>query len=678
MNEAQQDFSRHLWRFTGAVLLALALMPLYTWLRDERTGLAGAVTADMAASAALLIWSGALIATAVGIATARFLTPERALACISRVRGFLISLDGRAFAAVTACVAALAAVLAGAFVFHRQPVLIDATAQLVHARYLAAGVAVAPADTVGFFRILQTVPVGAGWISQYPPLHPLLLSFAARLGAMWLLGPVALGAAVFLTARAVDRLMPQRAAARAGLALATLSPFMIAHAATFMSHTTAAAVMSIALYAAARAGIGRDAPLSSVWVVVCGLGVGAVFAVRPLTGLTVGLVLAIVLALRAHETALHRMRAVAMIIAGALPFVIGVALYNAHFFGNATTFGYDVALGPSAGLGFGIDPWGNQYGIREAFAYTTAELVTLSLQLFEMPLPLVAMTGLYLMTASVLSRAERILAALVLTPLLTNLMYWHHGLFMGPRMLNEYGILWAIVCTIALAGLLRAAPARLPGAAAAYSPRSFLTGAYGTAFLVATVLVPQRLMSYSAPPSRALGAAAIVDAGSLVFVHGGWTDRLAMRLVAHGWRLDQAETALRQNSTCAVQRALDDGSLTTLDLLPRATGLPERVDAPAGNGLRIVKGEAWPVSCFRQLAADSAGVMDPAALIWRGSLPGLPPSHLPTFARDLGPEINASLIALHPDAHVLMRDASGPVLVSYDVGMQRLWRGAAQ
>jgi hypothetical protein len=48
------------------------------------------------------------------------------------------------------------------------------------------------------------------------------------------------------------------------------------------------------------------------------------------------------------------------------------------------------------------------------------------------------------------------------------------------------------------------------------------------------------------------------------------------------------------------------------------------------------------------------------------------------FARDLGPEHNALLVAMHPQARVLMRDASGPILVPYDVGMQRLWNSTAQ
>ena len=46
---------------------------------------------------------------------------------------------------------------------------------------------------------------------------------------------------------------------------------------------------------------------------------------------------------------------------GAAPFVAALALYNAHFFGSPLRWGYEAALGPAAGPGFGVDPWGNAY-----------------------------------------------------------------------------------------------------------------------------------------------------------------------------------------------------------------------------------------------------------------------------------------------------------------------------
>lgn len=658
---------RDAWRVAGLALLLPAVAPLYIWLREPVTGLAGSATADMAAAATGMTWGGMMFAAAVGLIAARLLDPARTDAFIARTGAALMRTGGRTFALCVAVAGFVAALVVERVIFHGQPVLIDAITQLTHARYLASGHAVAPADTLGFFRLQQSAPVAGGWISQYPPLHIALLALGSMIRAPWIIGPVMLACALFFTARAADRLMPGRAAPRAGLILAAVSPFMLAHAATFMSHTTAAACIALALYCVSRS-----------WNAGSGFAIGAAFATRPLTGLTVGAVITAALLLRSQVPVRARLASVAALAIGALPLIAATAIYNAHYFGSPVRFGYDVALGPSAGLGFGLDPWGNTYGLKQALAYTSAELASLSLQLFEMPLPLIAIAGVYLVLQRSLAWGESLLFAVAMAPLVTHLAYWHHGLFMGPRMLNDYGIAWSIACIVALAGILRSVPARVTGTLADYSPRSFIAGAYAAGFVGVILLVPTRLGSYAAPPSRAFDAAKSAGAGTLVFVHGGWGDRASMQLAARGWRLDEVEAALRQNSTCAVQRVID-GTLarTALDLRPRATGLPERVEFPAGNGLRVVQGEPWTASCARQVGADSAGVIDPAPLLARGSLPALAATRAPLFARDLGPALNRHLLAAHTgtNAQLMIRDADGkPVLIPYEAGIRRIWK----
>jgi hypothetical protein len=355
-------------------------------------------------------------------------------------------------------------------------------------------------------------------------------------------------------------------------------------------------------------------------------------------------------------------------VCGAAPFLIGVAVYNRHYFGSFTTFGYDIALGPNAGLGFGVDPWGNTYGLKQALQYTSAEMASLSLQLFETPIPLVALIGVFLLVRGPRTAGEKTIAVIALAPLVAHLFYWHHGLFMGPRMLNEYGIVWSALAIIAVARLYTAAPARTP-VLHGYSPQTFLVGSIATAFFGALILAPQRLRAYAVPASPAYAVAVTAKRGGVVFIHGGWGEREAMQLAAHGWRLDDVESAVRQNSSCAVQRVIDGhASRASLDLVPRATDLPRRAEFPPGNPIRIAPNETLTASCARQIRADSAGIIDPSSLLWRGG------TDIPVFARDLGPEINSTLARTDPDARVLLRGAAGnPVLVPYAAAMRTLW-----
>jgi hypothetical protein len=179
------------------------------------------------------------------------------------------------------------------------------------------------------------------------------------------------------------------------------------------------------------------------------------------------------------------------------------------------------------------------------------------------------------------------------------------------------------------------------------------------------------------PPSPALAAAAPAETPALVFVHGGWTSRIAMRLAAGGMTLDSVETAIRQNPTCRVQEFLDGArTRADLDFTPRATGLPAVAEISPGNRIRVVPDEALPVRCQREIVADRRGTVEVATLYWKSDLPGLEGGGV-MFVRDLGPEENAAFIARHPERRpyvMLTRDPeSGPELVEYRDGMEMLW-----
>ncbi len=655
-------------RLVGAALLLLALVPVYGWLAVPETGLAGEATAAAAATTAALAWGGTLLLAIPALVAARLIPVVRLERGIARAARVVARAPVRVCATASALVALSLTLAFERFVLNGQPMLVDAMSQLLHARWLAAGQWAGPDAELGaFVNLQQSLFTEHGWVSQYPPGFVVLLALGFLAGAVWLVGPVLLAATAVLTMLAADRLLPgRRAEARLGAGLVAVSPFLVAQAGAYMSHAAAAALGAAAIWAATHVASGGRR-----WAWLAGAALGALFATRPLTALAIGVLVGILV--------LARPTRLGWFVLGGAPFVLGVALWNAHLFGGPATWGYTAALGPAAGPGFGIDPWGNVYGPAQALAYTSAELTALSVFLFEAPLPVVGLIGLAILIAPRMAAGERVILAWAVLPLAANLLYWHHGLFMGPRMLADAAPAWSLLAVLSVVALVR----RVPATAGAWSPRVFAT-TLAAGGLVAGLawLGPARLMSYALPPAEALAAASPAAASpALVFVHGGWTSRVAMRLAAAGMRLDSVETALRQNTTCAVEQwvtAREAGAPgpPPLDFVPRASSLPAAVEISPGNRIRTRPGEAMPAVCAREIAADLDGVIDVATLFWRGDLPGRP-GHGIVWVRDLGPERNARLLERFRDrqAWFLVPSAADgkPALLPYDEGVARTW-----
>ncbi len=690
-------------RWVGALLIALTVLPLHRLLSAE-TGLAGAATVAMTDHTRALAWSGLLVVVLVGVLAAR-LVPYVVFARYGTMLcDAMLRPRAPVFAAVLAVLAFALAAAFNVFVLAGQPNLIDAMSALLHARYIATGqLAGHGPDAGAFIHLQQSLYTENGWASQYPPGHIVLLAIGLRLGVPGMVGPLMLGIAVFFTTLAAERLLPHRlVAARLGALFAAVSAFGIAQAGAFMSHAPAAAFGALAIYGVARektfSGPGSTrvpgpsaAPGTSVvplhgsstgrgswgWALLSGAALGALFATRPLTAVAIGAV--VLLAVRPAPSRWIRM------VAGGLPFALGVFAWNNALFGSPFTWGYTAALGPDAGLGFGIDPWGNRYGGLEAIAYTSAELVALGVRLLETPIPLVAAIGLWLVLAPRLAAGERIVLAWALAPVAANLFYWHHGLFMGPRMLADVAPAWSLLGGLAIAGLVEGTrvsfrPAAGQDARSAWSPRAFAVTVFTVAILSGVVwFAPASLASHAQPPSPALAATARAETPALVFVHGDWRSRIAMRLAAAGMRLDSVETAIRQNPTCTVQRYLDGTARRNeLDFTPRATAIQPHTGVSPGS--RIIPSRAMPPACQREIAADARGTVEVATLYWKSDLPEVNADGV-MFVRDLGPEENARFMAMHPERRVyalLTRAPDAlPELVPFADGMTMLWRSAA-
>jgi hypothetical protein len=660
-------------RLSGAILAGLVAVPVYRLLYGREVGVIGADVLLVTEQDRALMLIGAPIALALGLVFARLAGEDGFERASRRIGRTLASIPGHRFALLLGAIATAYAAVFSLRVLDGSPNLIDAMTQLLHARFVAAGDLAGPVDRwLPFWIVQNSVVTDHGWVSQYPPGHVLLLAFGFLVGAVWAVGPILSGITVSLTALTADRLLPDDLpVARTGALLAASSPFFIAHAGAYMNHVSAAAMGAAAIYCSVRA---RDEQ-SLVWTLLAGAGIGAALTIRPLAAVATALTAAAIFAISYRREAAPPARWARTAFAaalGALPFVAALAAYNARFFGDPFRFGYTAAQGPAMGLGFHRDPWGNMYGLVEAVGFTSADLTALSLHLLGSPIPVVLVVGLFILSARRLTPGQQVLALWALIPVATGALYWHHGMFMGPRMLNEAAPAWALLAAVSAIGLVQLIPPSWE--ARGYSARAAL----GIAFAVAAVtgvlyLGPERLLQYGGAWQR-----------SLVFVHGGWTGRIAARLSAHGLRLDSLEAALRRNSTCDVQRFADEytkqprtGSVTQpLDFTLRAGNLP-RIYVSRGNWI-LQDNRTLPPDCRRQVAADTLGTVDVAPLAWKGDLPGAPRSGT-MIVRDLGPEANAALIAAHPDRVPMMfmrrSDEEAPVLLPYGAGASTLWPG---
>lgn len=673
-------------RVAGAVLLALVLLPVYRLLDTAGAGAfpRGSVAAAEISRTLLLV--GSFITIVIGVVISRVLDPAAIDRTLARVGAKLVSIPILWFAAGLGAITTLLTLVFSLVVLEGKPNLIDSMVQLTHARFIAAGQLSGPADELlEFWHLPNSLVTPNGWVSQYPPGYLLFLALGLRLGIVQAIGPIFAGLTVFFTALAAERLLrDDRATARLGSIMLCLSPFLIGLAGAFMNHVGAAAFASAAVYFAVRS---RDDD-SLWWAAASGASVGMVFSVRPLSAVVIALVVAVVWALKTRlgpAGLLSRFfQRTLSALAGITPILAGLGAYNLRFFGSPLRFGYFASQGPLVGPGFHRDPTGAMYGPVQALGFTSSDLVTVSLYLLETPLPAVVVVGLFLLLANRFTGGVRVIAFWALLPVVANALYWHHGMFMGPRMLNEFAAPWSLLLAVAAVGLVKLIPAdTLWGN---YSPRAALVLTLALSWLAGVAyLGPQRLASYGGgwmQSSRLLLPPQ--DRPSLVFVHGAWTGRVATRLLAHGMRLDSLEAALRQNSTCESDRyarwystpAPERGPAPPLDFSFVPNDPPPLMRIAEEDEIRVRPGAKLSPECLREVASDTLGIVDVGPLLWQGDLPGLAQEGR-MFARDMGPEANARLIRKYPDRVPLMllrlRDDQQPTLVPYQDGVKVLW-----
>lgn len=684
-------------RLFGVVLLAAAFLPLHRLLDPARTGPAGVSTRSVAEDSWVLGLSGTLIVVVFSWVVVRMSGAGTEKAEAGRTNPVVRAagrLSPRACAWLAGVVVLAGAAAVASLVHAGAPTSVDEMVQLAHARALASGSLGLPTGGTGAAWALQNgLLTESGWVSIYPPLHTLLLAIGISAGAAWLVGPIDVATATVATVLVVDRLVGPAPARLVGLLLA-VSPFWLLVGASHLSHSAAAAGLSLTLLFALRA---RDG--SALWAIATGAAIGLAVSARPWVGLAVGsTLLAVVWGIRGDagvdgseggggrvdggETGDRHGRGgpggalvprLAGLVLGGAPFALLLFAWNQVLFGSPFRLGYSAAFGPSHGLGFHTDPWGNRYGPIEALGWSGADLLQLGIRLLENPIPVVAVVGAGLLARAV-PKSARALVAWCAAALAANAVYWHHGVHFGPRMLFESTPAWLALFAVVVAGLFAS-----PKAATEYRVARWALGisiVVGLAFAPFVVTSATRSAPEDIPEGRP---------GEVVFVHGSWSSRVASRLHAAGMPRDSIETLLRRNDICAVDQAarrIDPTSRAALDGLD-TTPLPGspvtlelRLVSP-GNGVRVDPSRPPSPVCQREARADRLGVLELENVAWRLGGGADAPVR---YARDLGPAANLVVLdALGRPGRVLVDtgEASGLLLLDYDEGMELLWGGAA-
>jgi len=690
-------------RLVGGMLLLLSFAPLYLAIDAEDDALRQAIV-DVAGTTLALVQAGTLIAVLLGGLMAFVLPRARVLPILQRIGDRLTAIGTGTWAVGVSLLAFLLTVFVSTVMYRGLYTNIDEISSVIHARYLAAGqlAGVLPGSAAGWL-IPNMLTVDAGWVSQFPPSHLVLLAGGVALGVPMLLGPLLFAALAGLFTLCLARLLPEhQVAIRVSGLLVALSPFLSLLGAGGWSHASAGAFLWLTVYAALRA---RDGGWS--WSVLAGAAIGVAVCSRPWISVLLG-TLATLGVWLPHTLADERRtsgdtasshgrwpwlmaRAGGTVLGGA-PFALALGWYNRALFGAPTTLGYIAAFGERHGLGFHQDPWGNEYTPLDALGLTSGDVIVFGTQLLETPVPLGAVIGLWLLATRRVPAGTGFLVAWAVLPVAANSVYWFHS----SRMMYEAAPAWLALAVLALAPVFSADVGAVPQRSRRRRLEPASVGMWSAivAMVMAAFLgIPQRVGSYvwdSDTLTRLTVPTPPNAEPALIFVHASWNERLSARLQGPGgMRQDSVISLLRRNTNCSLHEytvAREQGVASEVTPLPavdlrQLAGTPAdivRPPVPEGTTLRTRQGERFSAACQRELNADRFGAVALAPLLWQGDLPGIERGE-PLFVRDLGPERNDVLVRHYSDrrAWVFVPKEPGapPELVPYAEAMQVLWGG---
>ena len=339
--------------------------------------------------------------------------------------------------------------------FRGEPVIQDSQAQLFHARILASGRWVATPPVMPEFFAAEHIITERAFYSQYPPGHIVVLALGVLIGAPSIINPL-LGACGLLVLRALGSSLYSEATGRRAALLGLASPFALFMSSEYMNHASGFLAFGVVLLAAVKMTRGKTTNASIfLRALTCGLAMGAVVLVRPLTG-----VLCLPVGLYLVDWSLRdlRQRALPLLLSGSL--AVGIAslllAWNQATTGDPFLWGYIVRWGPQHTLGFGIAPWGEPHSPWLGLQHTLSLFDAWNLFLLGGPLPALFFVALGVER----DREDAFTWVMVAAPLCVvaiHFAYFFQDLTFGPRYLYE----GSVIAFLLAARGLETIPARL-------------------------------------------------------------------------------------------------------------------------------------------------------------------------------------------------------------------------
>ena len=574
------------------------------------------------------------------------LTGDTVPSALSRAWHGVLAIPRPLFLAATSAGLAIVTVLCTVFVFDGNPRNVDGFAQLFQARiFLEGRLWNTPPAELAHFATLQMILGPTKWLSQYPPGQSVLLAIGLIAGKWWLLNPFI--AAVFALATwRVARWCTDESTARLTMILLCLAPFVVAVAASEMSHLAAA---TVGMSAAALAIMATERPLFGLG---CGLLIGLMTLFRPLDAVAASVPAGVILL----GWAAHRSRAIAGAVAGGLVGAIPTLWFNWVTNGSPATFGYTTLWGPQHSLGFHPVPWGEPLTLIRAIARSGMDLHQLNAYLLDSTVPVLLVVAVgFVAGRRLIGSRDAIPFVAVLSLLLPLFFYWHRDVFYGPRFLYSVVAWFVILLARGLVLLRRSGTAddrRGPGLTIAFAVLASI--AFGLAFNT-----PDRIRIYrqstpdfSLHPDRDAARAGVTQA--VVLIPDGWGSRLIVRMWQLGVPVQQTNRIYASIDACTLEEALSaaerDVALrsrlgSTLDSLVALQQPGVRAGVTGDDNLRLRRDRPLSPVCVAEVDVDRRDFYSYAPYLWlnNADLDGDI-----VWARDLGP-LNDALFRRYSD-----------------------------
>ncbi|MHB1863929.1 MAG: hypothetical protein ACYCVL_13315 [Gemmatimonadaceae bacterium] len=589
----------------AAFLLIVGLFPLPMIIPDN-----GAYWGEMVRywlGATLLLVGPVLALAALPLPWLRAL-PRRLMALLRRPSPLAFAvLVGAAFTGL--------ALALSHYAYHFAPTTADEIAQLWHARILAHGRFVLPADpNAQFFSVDNVIDRGA-WYSEYPIGGPLVLTLGYLMHAPWLLDPL-LGGLTAVALYHFARRAYGETQGRAVAALFALTPVALLMSASYMNHVPVLFLSTLSLALLTEWERAASRRRSAGLAALIGLALGFMATIRPLDAVVVSVVIGVFQLAIIRRTPARWPDLGVQALAGAA----GVAPL---LYGNWVTthgifhFAYEVLWGPGHRLGFHVDPQGVAHTPLRALALAAKYVSETNNFVMGWPVPALVVAIIALVSLRRTTRWDALLLGLFGAQVLAYALYWHDGEFLGPRFL--YTALPMLVVLLARApfivadrygGYWRHAA---PLAALACIGAGWLVPMlpYGALGLVGQVREGRATFKLDlAAATRAANAH-----HALVLVHEPFSGRLVRRLWGVGFTRSAAAQVMTRDDACSVLEAVRAAEAdSAAPVAARVAAATQRIAtyAPGADAIHAVdpdiqisSPQSLTPACKEELGADA-------------------------------------------------------------------------